>query len=58
MPNTKDLTERLAAEQDWKDLSVKEKADLTEKYIVVRQKNKPWAMELNPNYNPNRRRAK
>ena len=40
MPNTKDLTERLAAEQDWKDLSIKEKADLTDKYFLTEEQKK------------------
>ena len=31
---------------------------LRDKYIAVRKKHKPWVMELNPNYNPNRRRDK
>ena len=39
-------------------LSTKEKANLTDKYIAVRKKHKPWVMELNPNYNPNRRKDK
>jgi len=49
----------LSAERQ-KDVVAKIRGDLkkltTEKYIDVREKNKPWVRKLNPNYKPNRRR--
>jgi len=38
------------------DMSNEEKQKLSEKYIDVREKNKPWVRKLNPNYKPNNRR--
>ena len=32
------------------------KNKITEKYIAVREKNKPWVQKLNPKYNPNKTR--
>ena len=38
------------------DMSTAEKANLSDEYIVVREKYKPFRQIINPNYNPNKKR--
>ena len=38
------------------NLSAKEKGNLSDEYIVVREKYKPFRQIINPNYNPNKKR--